>query len=53
MKNLLAFVILLIQFSSTSVHAQAYLQVSDPRYSWYSYQGTIEAATLSVKPKGI
>ncbi len=29
------------------------LKVSDVRNSWYSYQGTIEEATLSVRPQGL
>lgn len=29
------------------------LTVGDPRASWYTYQGTIEEATLAVRPKGI
>ena len=45
--------VVLIQFSITAVSGQFSLRVSNPKYSWSSYQGTIEEATLTVRPKGI
>lgn len=35
------------------VFGSNFLNISDPRSSWYTYQGTIEEATLSVRPNGI
>ncbi|NOT38113.1 MAG: T9SS type A sorting domain-containing protein [Saprospiraceae bacterium] len=44
-----------ILFSLTFVDlfGSNYLRVGDPKKSWATYQGTIEEASLSVRPKGI
>ena len=44
---------LLFLLISVDLFGYNYLTVSDPRSSWYAYQGTIEEASLSVRPKGI
>jgi len=44
---------LLLLLISVELFGYNYLTVSDPRNSWYTYQGTIEEASLSVRPKGI
>lgn len=36
----------------SALHAQSSLKVGDPRTSWLTSQGTIEAATISLKPLG-
>lgn len=36
----------------SALHAQGSLKVGDPRTSWYTSQGTIEEATISLKPLG-
>lgn len=52
MKKITLSIILLISIliEITAVNS---LKVSDPKTSWYSYQGTIENAIMSVRPKGI
>lgn len=44
---------LLLLLISVDLFGYNFLTVSDPRSSWYTYQGTIEEASLSVRPKGI
>lgn len=53
MKQIFTVIALLLLGNILSLNAQFSLRVSDPRTSWYTYPGTIEEATLSVRPKGI
>lgn len=52
MKKTLITTVLLFVFFQFSIATNS-LRVGDPRTSWYTYQGTIEEATLSIKPKGL
>ncbi|MBK6834012.1 MAG: hypothetical protein IPG89_06960 [Bacteroidetes bacterium] len=52
MKKVIVLLVLLA-LSFNVVNAANTLRVGNPRFSWYTYQGTIEEATLSIKPKGI
>ncbi len=52
-KKITGLFLLLMLFCATGVIAQNYLKVLDPQQTWYSYQGTIEEATMSVSPKGL
>lgn len=52
MKNILITTVLLFAFFQFSYGVNS-LRVGDPRSTWYTYQGTIEEATLSIKPKGL
>lgn len=45
--------IFLLLLSAVASFGYNYLSVGDPRRSWYTSQGTIELASLSVKPKGL
>ncbi len=51
MKTTILFSVLLF----LSIHSFSYnnLTVGDPRASWYTSQGTIEEASLTLKPKGL
>lgn len=54
MKNLLFLLLLLIVLPS--LHAQynyTNLRVGDPRNSWWTDQGSIDEAVISIKPKGL
>lgn len=53
LKKFTGLFLLLMLFCATGVIAQNYLKVLDPQQTWYSYQGTIEEATMSVSPKGL
>ncbi len=44
------FVLISIHCESNGINR---LRVCDPRTSWYTSQGTIEEATLAIRPKGI
>lgn len=53
MKNLLFSAFLLMLVGIEPLSAQFSLRVGDPRFSWQTTQGTIEEATLSVRPMGV
>ncbi|MDD5570042.1 MAG: VIT domain-containing protein [Bacteroidales bacterium] len=53
MKKYLLILIFLSLLLSKNSFGYNSLRVGDPRNSWSTYQGTIEEAVLSVKPKGI
>jgi len=52
-KKATGLLLLAVLFCATGVMAQNNLRVADPQQTWYSYQGTIEEATISVSPKGL
>jgi Ca-activated chloride channel family protein len=47
------FLISFLLFIVANVHGYNFLHVGDPRNSWWTEQGTIEEATLSVRPSGL
>lgn len=51
--NTMKSILLTCLFLLTSAYSFAQLTVSDVRQSWFTRQGTIEEATLSVRPKGL
>ena len=51
-RNIIQLSVLFLFITASYTSAYDYLQVRDPR-GWHSMQGTIEKATISVKPKGI
>lgn len=51
MKQILLSFLLVIPIANLFGYNQ--LTVGDPRNSWYTYQGTIEEASLSVRPEGL
>lgn len=55
MSKLLKFLFLLLVFVSTFsiTSAQNSLNITNPDWGWYMEQGTIEEATLTIKPKGV
>lgn len=53
MKKHLIIQICALLLISGQVYAYNYLNVGDPRNSWYTDQGTIEEATLAIRPKGL
>lgn len=52
-KSLLALALLSGMLASPPVYAQNNLRVLDPQQPWRNFQGTIEEAVLSVRPKGV
>lgn len=53
MKKLFYTALFLLSFQATLFSQFANLYVSDPQSPWWNYQGTIEEATLSIKPHGL
>lgn len=51
MKTIILSCLLLI--TTISLFGQFDLRVGDPRNSWYTSQGTIEEASMTVRPKGL
>ena len=52
-RSLLLWVLFILFFLQNYSFAYNYLVVQDPRRSWYSYDGTIEEAVVSVHPSGV
>ena len=53
MKKVILLGIVTVIIITQSVFAHNQLRVGDPRRSWSTYQGTIEEAIVSIRPKGI
>lgn len=47
------FLISFLLLTIANVYGYSYLRVGDPRNSWWTEQGTIEEASLSVRPSGL
>ncbi len=52
LKKFVLYFTFCVIFGSTTISAYSELRVRDPR-GWSSIQGTIEEATVSIKPKGV